>query len=105
MTHDDFLSALLLIGFTYYSDANLYRWPKRLQDRTRLQNQYDRTIIRVNVIAPNSVEVCLGFGFNSKLRRKHPTDYTEVYADIIARQDTIDKISRHPENHHDSYTG
>jgi hypothetical protein len=102
MSHDDFLAALLLLGFTYYPEAKLYRWPKRLQDRTSVQNQYDRTIIRVNVIAPNNVEVCLGF--NSKLRRKHPTDYTEVYADIIARQDTIEKILRHPENHHDSYT-
>jgi hypothetical protein len=77
MAHGDFLSALLLMGFTYHGHE--YRWtPTKMDDST----SDNAKVISVYVYAPtNWVKVYIGHHPN--LRMNADEDFTKMYEKIV----------------------
>jgi hypothetical protein len=90
MSHDEFLSAMLLLGFgcRHLVSSDQYYWP---QAATIADGTYHSTAIRVYVYPDKSLETC--FGFNSPEKRVALDDYSNIYKGVIERQATVEAMT------------
>jgi hypothetical protein len=110
MSHDQFIPALLLIGFSPFGQ-NSYCWPKRTRyatdisvaDDVNKSHYHHATSIRVNLFAPNTVAVC--FGFQAPISIKQTaTKYDDLYKHIINYQTMVENTVDNMEGTHRDVT-